>query len=84
MTFRIRDNENVSKKWKIISNILFNWIFLPAFIMHGLLHLILDKEKYYNSLYGTIFLFVAVGAMVVSLTLNITYWLKPKWFENKN
>jgi hypothetical protein len=86
MKFRIRYNENARKEWKLISNILMNWIFVPLFLIQGLARLISgnDKEIFYDSFVYQIFLYVGGSALCLSILLNIIHWLKPKWFENKN
>ena len=86
MAFRIRDNEKATKRWKLISNVLFNWIFIPLFLIQGLTKIILggDKEKFHSSFIYNLFIVVGGTALLVSITLNIIHWLKPKWFENKS
>ena len=86
MKFRLRYNENATKEWKLISNILMNWIFIPLFLIQGLARIISgdNKEKFYDSFIYQTFLYVGGTAVCISIILNIIHWLKPKWFEKKS
>ncbi len=84
MKFIIRNNENARKEWKLISNVLFNWIFMPLFLIQGFVKWkFADKDKFHESLMYELYIYVGGIAVVISILLNFVHWIKPKWFEHR-
>jgi hypothetical protein len=82
MKFIIRNNENATKGWKVISNILINWIFMPLFIIQGFARWkIGNKEIFHESFVYKLYTYIGGTAVLISIALNFIHWLNPKWFE---